>query len=69
MGRSPNGTFHAIEQQENQDVIDLEDRISKLEARIVELEKKPDILFLRTMQEKLDDIDRRLKPSPESCRN
>lgn len=45
------------------EVNDLKQRVALLEAKVAALEQKPDIAFLRTMKERMEDIEIQLKPS------
>jgi phosphoglycerate-specific signal transduction histidine kinase len=39
-----------------------------LVKRVEALEQKPDIVFLRQMRDRLDEIERQLKPSPNTSK-
>ena len=55
MGRNTNDAlYHVVAQPENQDIIDLE-------RRLAILEQKPDVVFLRTMRERLGTLENQVK--------
>lgn len=68
MGKRHGKSHHTITDQEAQEAINLEYRIAQLENRLSNLETNPDIEFLRRMKDRLDDLERHLKPSRNSSK-
>jgi len=67
MGRGPDSThrrpsdYHDVSEQDNQAVIDLQQRIAKLEGRVAELEAKPDVEILMKIKDRFETVERQVK--------